>query len=366
MDSFREVIGELDLEYWLERESIPVRLSPGRSGMQMNIRTCPHCGDTRYRVYLNQETGVGNCFVCGEGFNKGKFVHAYLGGMAGGRHTWGDTFAHVKECLREQGWRPKRKVSVAVNEESAKLPFSFELPTAEGRNLQYLENRGISGEVAKYFHLRFCEFGFWRFTGEDGRKVNQHFNDRIIIPVYDLDGDFKTFQGRDITGQKDKRYLFPKGLPGTGRYLLNGHNALRSKRVCMGEGAFDVMAIHIAFSEEPSLRGVTPIGSFGKHLSAGASDADDQLGRLIQLKAHGLEEVTIMWDGEWKALISALDAASIIQRTLNLKVRIAKLPKDRDPNEVTAQEVREAFWAAKPYTPALDVTWRLRNPFTGC
>jgi hypothetical protein len=101
--------------------------------------------------------------------------------------------------------------------------------------------------------------------------------------------------GRDITGASERKYLFPTGLPGTGRYLLNGQNAVTSKRVCMGEGGFDVFAMKAAFDEEVELRGVTCVGSFGKHLSYGDMAGDDQLGRLLKLRAHGLEDLTILW-----------------------------------------------------------------------
>src|SRR5690606_11338072 len=100
----------------------------------------------------------------------------------------------------EQSWRPRCKTSVAVNIETVKLPASFALPTPDGRNLQYLENRGITGELAKYFHLRCCVEGRWDFTREDGTRGFQRFNNRVIIPVFDLDGTLATFQGRDYTG----------------------------------------------------------------------------------------------------------------------------------------------------------------------
>jgi DNA primase len=269
----------------------------------------------------------------------------------------------VHEVLSEQGWRPRRTTTAAVEyTDDIKLPTSFALPTKDGQNLVYLEKRGVNGDLAKYFHLRMCLYGWWNFTKDDDSSSGQSFDDRLIIPVFDLNGELKTFQGRDITGESDKKYLFPKGLPGTGRYLFNGQNAMRCKRVCLGEGAFDVIAIKKAFDEEVTLRDVMPVGSFGKHLSYGSLEGDDQLGRFIQLKSLGLEEVTIMWDGEVKALIAALDAAKIL-RGVGLRARIATLPFDRDPNEVLPEVVREVFWNAHIYTASLDLKWRLKNPY---
>jgi len=226
----------------------------------------------------------------------------------------------------------------------------------------YLENRQVDGALANFFHLRFCTEGWWNFTNREGKKSGQKFDMRIIIPVFDLDGKLVTFQGRDITGKSDKRYLFPAGLPGTGRFLLNGQNAVKAKRVCVGEGAFDIMAIKRALDEEVTLRDVVPIGTFGKHLSYGSMDGNDQLGRFLQLKHDGLQEVTLMWDGTTDAITAALDAARHLKR-LGLQIKIAKLPFEKDPNEVLPEVVRDAFWKAELYTSELDVRWRLRNPY---
>lgn len=352
----QELEDALDFEFWLEREGVSFKLTRGKSGMQANLRECPACGDRRYRAYVNAETGIGNCFVCNGKF-RGKldFIKQQTG------LAFREALAHVKETLKDQGWRPKR-VAVAVEQEKAKLPASFPLPTPDGQNLTYLEERRIGVDLTAYLDLRFSEFGVWRFTQEDGSKATQDFSNRVIIPVYDLDGTFVTFQGRDVSGTHPRKYLFPKGLPGTGRYLLNGQNAIRTKRVVMGEGVFDVAGLKAAMDGENDLRDVVPVGSFGKHLSYGAPDGDDQLGRFLQLRRDGLEEVTIMWDGEEKALIAALDAGKMLTR-VGFRVRIALLPAGCDPNEVLPEVTREAFRKAQPYTKALDVKWRLRNPY---
>lgn len=355
---FRELEDELDFEFWLEREGVSYKLTRGKSGMQANLRECPACGDRRYRAYLNAESGRGNCFVCNETF-KGKldFIKKQTG------LSFRDALANITETLKDQGWRPKR-TAVAVEEEKATLPLSFPLPTPSGENLIYLEDRGIGADIAGYLGLRYSEFGVWNFTKEDGTKGTQNFANRVIIPVYDLNGTFVTFQGRDVSGLSDRKYLFPKGLPGTGRYLLNGQNAKRTKRVAMGEGVFDVAGLKMAMDGEIDLRDVVPVGSFGKNLSYGSPDGNDQLGRFLELKREGLEEVTIMWDGEEKALVAALDAAKMLTRC-GFRVKIALLPAGCDPNEVLPEVVRDCFRKAQLYTKALDVRWRLRNPYKG-
>lgn len=364
-----EITDNLDLEYFLERESIDYKLTRGASGMQLNIKCCPHpdCGDRRWRVYLNADNGLGNCFKCGETFNKSTYIKAALE-----IEKWSDFNKAAQDIMREQGWRPKRLIPASVEVGEVKLPYSIELPTAEGENLQYLEDRGITGEYAKFFGLRYCDFGFWKFNDEDGKPQIQKFDNRCIIPVYDLDGTLKTFQGRTLApplteaqktlGITERKYLFPKMLPGTGRYLYNGNNIVTEKEAALGEGAFDVAAIKIAFDEDVNLRKVAAIGSFGKHLSYGSTTGDDQLGRLKQLQRRGLKKLTIMWDGEHDALIAALDAA---KRTtaIGLETHLALLPAGKDPNEVPGDVTRQAYYDAPLWTPTLDVKLRLRNPY---
>lgn len=357
--SFEEATEELDMQFFLERESIPFKMSRGASGMQINVKTCPACGDSRYRTYLNAETGLGNCFVCNQPLTKLRFVHLLFG-----HDKWSDTMRVVQEVLKDQGWRPKRTATAAVDETTAdfKMPFSHELPTPDG-NLLYLEQRGMTPELTRYFNLRWCEFGWFDYV-EDGEKRRQMFDNTVIIPVYDLDGTLKTFQGRDLTDRRSAKYLFPKGLPGTGRYLFNGHNVHATAEVAMGEGAFDVVAMKAAFDTEVSLRHVVPVGSFGKHMSYGSDTGDDQLGRFIRLRDAGVQKVTIMWDGEAKALIAALDAAKLLNG-IGLTAAVAMLPADKDPNEVLPEVVCNAYFEAKTWTPTMDIKLRLRNPYSG-
>lgn len=354
-----ELSEAIDLEFYLERESLAYKTSRGRSGEQLNVRACPLCADEKSKVYLNAESGVGNCFACGEKFSKLGFIHAYLG------HTeaqWALTFRHVEEALKDQGWRPRRTVAVCVDETAIEIPISISLPTSEGETLVYLRDRGIDDELTRYFGLRYCEDAWWNYVKDDGSRGGQHFGGRVIIPVYDLDGALVTFQGRDITGTAERKYLFPSGLPGTGRFLYNGQNACGARRAVMGEGSFDVFGLQIACNSVQDLRDVIPLGSFGKSLSYGDSTGNDQLGRFLKLKHQGLEEVIICWDGTADALQAAVDAAKLLDG-IGLKARIALMPAGKDPNEVGAEVTVAALRGAALYTPTLAIEWRLRNPF---
>lgn len=332
-----EALDQIDIEAWLCDEGLDYRVTRGARGTQLNVKECPFCGNSNWKVYLNADTGLGNCFHgdCEEKMNKWKFIRANFP-----TSTPREVIEHIKQFARNQGWQPAKRSTSAVNNDvgDLKLPDSYALPV-NGRNVRYLENRGITSDVAQYFNLRLSTKGAFKYK-QGGREIIQDYSGRIIIPVYDMSGDLASFQGRDITGTAEKKYLFPPGFASTGSIIYNAHNVIGLEHVVIGEGVFDVMAIKIAMDKEMSLRGIGQIGSFGKHLSAG--DDNSQLAKLIYLAEHGLKCVTFMWDGEKKAIHDAIKAALVVSQ-YGIKARVAILPEDCDPNEVPASEVIKAF-----------------------
>ncbi len=341
-EELQEALDTLDMESWLDSEGIKYRPTMGSSGRQLNVRECPVCGSSKYKVFLNADTGLGNCFSgsCEKKFNRWSFIKATLGDM-----PMRDIVERIKRAARSQGWRPPKKTAVAVNLDTELiLPESHPLPI-KGRNLKYLDQRGITHDITRYFGLRYSAEGVFRYKDEHGRDLSQSYAKRVIIPIFNLEGDLVSFQGRDITGTADKKYLFPPGFASTGSVLYNGQNALGAEHVVVGEGVFDVMAIKMALEGQMELRDHVAIGSFGKHLSHG--DESSQMGKLLELKERGLKYVTFMWDSESQALSDAADAALLL-KGYGFETRVAVLPKGRDPNEVPASSVREAFWKALP------------------
>lgn len=337
-EELTEALNSIEMEYWFDMEGIEYKKAHGSSGEQLNVKECPCCGNSNWKVYVNAETGLGNCFVCEEGLNKWKFIRNSLGGSNR------DVVNHIKESAKEQGWRPVRKKKAVATDSDVdlKVPGSFPLPW-KGRNCAYLTNRGISSETAEYFKLRLCVNGVFPYE-LNGKKLKQSYKSRLIIPVFDLNGDMVTFQGRDITGTAERKYLFPPGFASTGSILYNGVNAIGVKHVVIGEGAFDVFSIKAAIDSDINLRADTvAVGSFGKHLSHG--DSNSQLAKLITLKDRGLETVTMMWDGEPAAINAAIDAAMLIGK-YGIKARVAILPPGLDPNEMSITEVVKCIYEA--------------------
>lgn len=346
-----EALGEIDMEAWLDAEGVEYKVTRGSSGTQLNFRECPKCGHDKWKTYANADTGLGKCFVCEQGLNKWSIIRGYLP-----RLTARDLVTHIKEFAKSQGWRAKRVTAVAVNiDTELKIPKSIALPI-NGRNLRYLDNRGIKADYSAYFNLRISTDGKF-FYQDDGKWKVQSYENRIIIPVFDLEGELVSFQGRDITGASDRKYLFPPGFVSTGVHLYNGQNATGAKRIAIGEGVFDVIATKIALDGEQALRDIVPVGTFGKHLSHG--DETSQMAKLVALRDKGLEEVIFVWDGEPAAINAAVDAALLI-RSHGLSARVAILPPGLDPNEIPAEELRRCIWQSVPINNVTAVKLKMK------
>jgi len=359
MNDITDILEAIDMESWLDMQGIDYRITHGSRGTQINVRDCPVCGSNKWKVYLNAETGLGNCFAGdhpeGENFNKWSFIKAELGGSNR------EVVDHLKGIVAEIGWLPKKIKAEPVQESvpSLQLPESVPIPY-KGRNLAYLEVRGITSEAAKHFALRFSKSGVFPYRIK-GKKFVQRYTERVIIPIHDLDGDLVSFQGRDTTGNADRKYLFPPGFASTSKLLYNAHNARGAKHVVVTEGVFDTIAVWQAFKPNPILRQVVPIATFGKHLSH--ADKTDQFSQFIRLKSLGLEKVTMMWDSESSAINAAIKAGKLL-KSIGLEVNIAILPRGMDPNEAMPDEVIKTFESAESLTLQFEAKLKLQSGLT--
>lgn len=360
MSDLKELLVDLDFEQWLDTENITFRRGGmSKRGREVNIRDCPVCGSSGWKVYFNLGTNVGKCFAGDHPeeiqFNKLVFMKHHSG------KSRRDFEEYVKNALLEQGWAPKREELILKSDVELEtplvLPRHYMLPI-EGQLPTYLAERKVTPELARYFDLRYCVEGKHAFVDPYTDKVRgQDFGMRILLPIYNLDGVMKTFQGRDVTGEAERRYLFPITLPASGKFLYNGHNAKSKHTVVVSEGAFDVINIKRALFDEESLReAVEPIGTFGMHLSGDTvQDEEDQIGAFLTLKAHGLKNVIMMWDSEKQALRNTMRASRRLQ-SIGLNVKVACLGVEGlDPGDATPEQIIRAYYKSKPYSKQLEL-----------
>lgn len=364
--NYFDKLKELDFELFLQNEGIKYRRTVGKSGRELNIKECPICGNSHYKVYFNPKSGVGVCFAGShpqdEQLNKFVFLRAYSG-LKGP-----DLRKYIDRLMLEQGWRPQEPEKPLERDlgltNDITLPFHYKLPTESGELPQYLIDRNINAELCDYFDIRLCVDGKHAYVDpETDRVYSQDFSKRILIPVYDLDKKMRTFQGRDITGNSEKKYLFPSRLPASGRFLYNGYNAIGKPTVVVVEGVFDCWSVKRALMSELSLRDyVEPICTFGMHLSGSISfTQEDQLGTFLKLKHRGLKNIILMWDTEQQAIANTIKAAEKLT-SIGLNVKIAFFDRDgQDAGDSSNAEIIKSYFKSKAFNKMLALKMRSRG-----
>jgi len=222
--------------------------------------------------------------------------------------------------------------------------------------VEYFKKRGVSGEVARRFHLGWAPAGWQSLaaafedyadnqlletaglvvTGDAGKRYDR-FRERVMFPILNQQGAVIAFGGR-ILGSKDDgngpKYLnspetpiFSKGRELYGLFQAQG--AIRkSNRVLVVEGYMDVVAL--------AQYGVEYVVA-----TLGTATTEAHVQRLLRLA----DEVVFSFDGDaagqraaWRALENALPALRD-----GKQVRFLFLPEEHDPDSYVREFGREAF-----------------------
>ncbi len=230
--------------------------------------------------------------------------------------------------------------------------FQQQLKTSE-RAVDYLKQRGLSGEIAKQFKVGYAPDG-WNFlsgslgkskenlnslikTGlvvnKDDGKTYDRFRDRIIFPITDQRGRIIGFGGR-VLDKGEPKYLnspenavFHKGYELYGLYETR--QALRKiDRIIVVEGYMDVVAL--------AQNGINYAVA-----SLGTATTTEQ----IQKTFRTTHEIVFCYDGDnagkkaaWRALENTL---TVIRDGMIAKFLF--LPEKEDPDTMVRKEGKEAF-----------------------
>ncbi|HHJ34409.1 MAG TPA: DNA primase [Gammaproteobacteria bacterium] len=221
------------------------------------------------------------------------------------------------------------------------------------RAIDYLKQRGLSGEVAKQFKIGYAPDG-WDFlirhigkstetlsalskTGlivnKESNKTYDRFRDRIIFPITDQRGRIIGFGGR-ILDKGEPKYLnspensvFHKGYELYGLYETR--KALRKiDRILVVEGYMDVVAL--------AQHGINYAVA-----SLGTATTTDQIQKVFRTT----HEIIFCYDGDnagkkaaWRALENTL---TVIRDGMVAKFLF--LPEKEDPDTMVRKEGSEAF-----------------------
>jgi DNA primase len=282
-------------------------------GRQLKLSgPCPFCGEDRsdMRLYVNPESGMGDCKHCGVAFGPVKFVMA----------AEGCSGAKAREILDGEGdgYIRERPVLTAP---TIPLPSVVPISTIPAAG-EYLERRRIPSDAIKRFGLCYCiadietETTIFRTKG------------RVIIPIYGLDGTLASWQGRDITGKSKLKYLFPPGFKGA-EYLFNAQSIPHNPDyLLVVEGVMDVIGWWLA-----GVKNV--VATFGKKVS---------VEQMEMIRAIKPKSVFIAWDSD------AIDKKYDFMEDFGhlFPVRMIDLG-GKDADEMAKGALVAALASAKPY-----------------
>jgi len=219
------------------------------------------------------------------------------------------------------------------------------------RAIEYLKNRGLTGEVAKTFSIGYAPDGWQGLAAvfadydsealvaagvvihsDEGKRYDR-FRDRIMFPIVDTRGRIIGFGGR-VLDKGEPKYLnspetplFEKGRELYG--LFQARNAIRQAgRVLVVEGYMDVVALHqngVEYAVATLGTATTPVH--------------------VQKLLRQADEIVFCFDGDaagrraaWRALENSLS-----QLADGKQAKFLFLPDGEDPDTFVRKSGREAF-----------------------
>ena len=315
---------------------------------------CPFHGSGEERtpsLKVYDDTGTYHCFACKESGNAIHFLRKYDG----------LDFIEAVEVLATQvGMEvPKNEIqkndskAIDINNRAAQI-FYEQLKQDEGKKtITYLKNRGISGEVAKFFNLGYSrikpplheslskefeekdliESGL--FGKNDDGGFYDRFRDRLMFPIRNIKGECIAFGARLLDEKKDQaKYLnSPETKTYKKKYELYGLYEIRQidkrpESIFLVEGYMDVI-------------GLFQNGVKNSVASSGTAFTIEQLRKILSYT----NSIYIVFDGDeagHKASWRALENALPILRE-DTRINFIFLKTNQDPDSFIREKGKDAF-----------------------
>lgn len=346
-DSFiEELLGRADIVEIIERR-VPLK----KAGREFQAR-CPFHEEKTPSFTVSPQKQFYHCFGCGAHGSAIGFLMNYEGLEF--VDAVEELARHVGLTVpREQSAKPRPAEGLYTVLDTAATFYQQQLKQ-KPEAVEYLKNRGVSGEVAREFGIGFAPKG-WdtliRELGSDERRLSllrkagmlsqgksgeyDKFRHRIMFPIHDRRGRVIAFGGRALEDDGPKYLnspeteLFHKGRELYGLYLARRSQA-RLERILVVEGYMDVIALaQFGFRNCVATLGTATTGDHAELLFRAA------------------DEVIYCFDGDragrkaaWRALESTLP-----RLREGRQARFLFLPEGEDPDTMVRKLGAEAFAA---------------------
>ncbi len=301
---------------------------------------CPFHDDHNPSMSVSPEKGVYKCFVCGNAGNVFNFVMEY---------EKVSFYEAVKIVADKIG--VSIDISTSKKENTKKSPlydiyniaykfYQNNLNTVYGKDAKkYLLNRKIDEDVIKNFNIglslsdsELCNAlkakGFKDddivssgVAVQNGNNIYDIYKNRIMFPLYDLEGNVVGFSGRIYNQKSESKYINTKETEifKKGELLYNYHiakkEARKEKNIIVVEGFMDVIRL-------------STIGIVNVVATMGTAVTKYQL-NLIQKLAPN---IILMFDGD-KAGEKATNAFIEIANGNDSNIKVVRLEDNLDPDE---------------------------------
>lgn len=343
----QDLLNRLDIVDVIERY-VPLK----KAGANF-VACCPFHNEKSPSFTVSQSKQFYHCFGCGAHGTAIGFVmeHAGLGFVEA-----------IEELARNAGLEVPQERSAAGDTYKKIAPDLYEvMQTAtryyraqlkqSPRAIDYLKQRGLSGEIAAKFGLGYAPDAWQNLaatfpdyqsdtlaetglviTGDEGKRYDR-FRDRIMFPIVNVRGQVIGFGGR-VLDKGEPKYLnspetplFEKGRELYG--LFQAQKAIRGvQRVLVVEGYMDVVAL--------AQHGVEYVVA-----TLGTATTPYHVQKLLRLTEH----IVFCFDGDkagqraaWRALENALPYLQDGKR-----ISFLFLPVEHDPDSFIREFGRDAF-----------------------
>lgn len=322
---------------------------------------CPFHSEKTASFSVNPSKGIYKCFGCGKGGNAISFIMEiehlnypeairHLGNLYGveipetgdsGDSIQKEEKNRVKDILKEAA----KFYYKSFNDETIGKP-AREYAAKRGLTKQTLDNFGIGYSpiswTALYDHLKakgykddeMLNSGIFA-KSQKTNKPYDLFRGRLMFPIFDSFGTIIAFGGRALGDEKPKYINSPDSLVYNKQYHLYAMNFARkeqSRQLIVVEGYMDAIAMHSA-------------GFKNTVAALGTSFTDSQL----KLCAKCADEIVFFFDADNAGQKAALRAIEMMMEYLrkltglNIRIKIAKVPDGKDPDEYIKTNGPEKF-----------------------
>ncbi|MCR5287968.1 MAG: DNA primase [Saccharofermentans sp.] len=323
---------------------------------------CPFHHEKTASFSVNPSKGIYKCFGCNKGGNAINFIMEiehlnypeairYLGGI------YGIEVPDTRDGSNSDSAREKTKRVKALLTEAAKFYYlQFNDPETGVPAQAYAKKRALDKETLNHFGIGYSPAS-WEATREylEGKgyteeemldsgifkksektgKLFDLFRGRLMFPIFDSFGNIIAFGGRSLGNEMPKYINSPDSLVYNKQnhlYALNFAKKEQSKQLIVVEGYMDAIAMHKA-------------GFRNTVAALGTSFTDSQL----KLCARYCEEVVFFFDADGAGQKAAIRAIKMMLAYLakltgiNIRIKIAKVPNGKDPDEFIRENGAEKF-----------------------